>query len=139
MVERLLRVYLYLTAVLLLLALPCAALPYAWMDSVHRWLGLGALPDEPVVLYLARSASVLYACIGALHGFLASDVYRYRDLLRFLGWLKVVLGLTLLVIDVSAGMPWFWSAGEGPFILAWGLVLVALVRVLPAVPERPGN
>ena len=35
--------------------------PYAWMNAIHQWLGLGTLPDTPVVGYLARSTSAFYA------------------------------------------------------------------------------
>jgi hypothetical protein len=134
MSDRYVRLYLYVTAAILLLAVPCAAFPYTWMDAVHRWLGLGTLADEPMMLYLARSASALYATIGCLYFFLARDVPRYRDLLRFLGWLKVLLGLALVPIDLSAGLPWFWTAYEGPFVFGWGLGLLALLRLQP-VPE----
>ena len=50
-----------------LLAVPFVLLPVAWMDAVHdRGLGLGPLPRGPVVEYMARSLSVLYAGHGAL-------------------------------------------------------------------------
>ena len=47
-----------------LFAIPCALVPYSWMDAVHRWLGMGELPSEPVVGCLARSASAFYALDG---------------------------------------------------------------------------
>ena len=137
MTERVVRCFLYVTAGILLAALPCAFLPYAWMDAVHRWLGLGTLPDAPMVLYLARSASALYASIGGLYLYLAADPRRHRDVLRVLGWLKVALGIGLIPIDVSAGLPWFWTAYEGPFVLAWGLALLGMVRSLQPNAATP--
>ena len=42
--------------------------PYSWMDSIHRWMGMGELPNAPVVGYLARSASAFYALLGGYSG-----------------------------------------------------------------------
>ena len=49
-----------LTAVLFVFA------PHSWMDGIHQWLGLGKLPESPVVGYLARSTSAFYAMLGGL-------------------------------------------------------------------------
>jgi hypothetical protein len=42
------------------LAFPAMLLPPDWMAATHRWLGMGELPEAPVVDYLARSVSALY-------------------------------------------------------------------------------
>jgi hypothetical protein len=97
------------------------------MDAIHRALGLGSFPDGPMTLYLARSASVLYASIGPLYLFLSRDPIAYAALLRLFGAIKIALGFALLAIDVSAGLPWFWTAWEGPFVIAWGVGLLLLV------------
>ena len=44
---------------ILLLAAVCAVFPGEWYMFIHRLLGLGEFPDQPVVWYLARSASAL--------------------------------------------------------------------------------
>src|SRR5438874_1737454 len=63
--ERALFWVLRLNAGVLLLALPCALLPFAWMDVVHRDApGLGPLPDLPITRYMARSLSLVYAGRG---------------------------------------------------------------------------
>jgi hypothetical protein len=123
----LLRGYLIVTGLILLTAVPCACLSYSAMDSVHQSLGLGTLPDGPMTLYLARSASVLYASIGPVYLFLARDPMVYSALLRLLGTIKIFLGASLVAIDVAAGLPWFWTAWEGPFVAAWGVGLLLLV------------
>ena len=64
--DRVLFWLLRVNAGVLLLALPCALLPFAWMDAVHREaLGLDSLPDSPITRYLARSLSLVYAMRGA--------------------------------------------------------------------------
>ena len=64
--EDALRWFLRLVGAFSLLALPCALMPFSWMDATHRWLGLGTLPSEPIVAYLARSLSLFYALLGGL-------------------------------------------------------------------------
>ena len=122
-----LRAYLIVTGLILLTAAPCALLPYSWMDAIHHSLGLGTLPDGPMTLYLARSASALYASIGPLYLFMARDPMAYAPLLRLLGVIKIALGVALLGIDVSVSLPWFWTAWEGPFVITWGTCLLLLV------------
>src|SRR5687768_13106421 len=80
--ERRLALFLRWTAALLLLALPAVVLPHAWMDAIHQWLGLGPLPELPMVAYLARSESALYGVLAALYWHAAGDVRRYLPLLR---------------------------------------------------------
>jgi hypothetical protein len=33
------------------------------------------------------------------------------------------------VVDLSVGMPWWWALGEGPFLLLFGAVVLALQRL----------
>jgi hypothetical protein len=68
-----------------LFALVAVFMPVSWMAATHRWLGLGETPTAPVVEYLARSLSAFYALLGALCLVMASDLERYRPLVRFLG------------------------------------------------------
>ena len=44
-----------------LFAIPAIFLPYSWMNAIHDYMGLGELPDTPIVSYLARSLSAFYA------------------------------------------------------------------------------
>jgi hypothetical protein len=112
-----------------LCAIPFLLFPVAWMDAVHdRLLGLGPLPQAPVVEYMARSLSALYAVHGAVVFRLSFDVPRFRDAIRFLGWAHFIFGLTVLGIDLASGMPWWWTAGEGPGIAVGGVILLTLTR-----------
>src|SRR5688500_16448846 len=74
----------------------CAAIavvaPRAWLAGAHAWLGLGVLPDTPVVNYLIRSASALYALFGLVMVVLSYDVRRYWQLIGFLSWAALVHG-----------------------------------------------
>ena len=111
-----------------LFAIPAIFLPYAWMDAIHSYMGLGKLPDAPIVHYLARSLSAFYAVFGAITVFISCDVRRYRLLVAFWAILVSVMGGSLLGIDLSAGMPTSWTLSEGPPTIAIGIVVWWLQR-----------
>ena len=116
--ERLLVLVLRAASAVLLLALVPAAMPFAWMDAVHRWLGLGELPQQPVMEYLCRSASLLYAYHGAVLLFVSFDVRRWMPVLRCLAWLGVAFGAAVAVVDLAARLPPWWIVGDAASILA---------------------
>jgi hypothetical protein len=111
-----------------LFALVAVVMPFSWMVSIHRWLGLGEMPTGPVVEYLARSLSAFYAIMGALCLVLTTDLERYRPLVRFLGLAFARMSVVLLGVDLAAGMPWWWSASEGPGGVVFGALLFVLAR-----------
>jgi hypothetical protein len=112
-----------------LLAIPFLLFPFPWMNAVHdRALGLGPLPNAPIVEYMARCLSALYAVHGSVVFWISFDVSRYRPLIRFLGGLHLALGLTVLSIDFTSGLPLWWVFGEGPGIAVGGVLLLVLTR-----------
>src|SRR6266496_2516264 len=118
--EKVLVLLLRFVGVPALFALVAVFMPVSWMAATHRWLGLGEMPTGPVVEYLARSVSAFYALFGALCLVVASDLERYRPVVRFLGAAFALVGVILLGVDVTAGMPWWWSAFEGPLWVGLG-------------------
>jgi hypothetical protein len=103
-------------------------MPGDWMAATHRWLGLGELPRQPVVEYLARSASALYGFHGVLLLLVSRDPDRHHAIVRFIGWMNIAFGAMMAGIDWQAGLPWWWTLGEGPPIAAFGLVVLWLSR-----------
>ncbi len=69
--------------------------------------------------------------MGALCLVVAADLERYRPLVRFLGAGFALAGLVLLGVDVGAGMPWWWSAFEGPLWAGVGALMFFLARPAP--------
>ena len=65
--------------------------------AAHASLGLGPMPQGPLVGYLIRSASALYALHGALALFLSFDVRRYWRVITFLA-APMRIGTTLVGI-----------------------------------------
>src|SRR6266487_6162614 len=113
----------YLLGIGGLFALVPVVMPWSWMAATHRWLGLGEMPTAPVVEYLARSLSAFYAVMGALCLVMAADLERYRPLVRFLGVAFALMSVAPLGVDLAAGMPWWWSASEGPGGVVFGALL----------------
>ena len=105
--------------VVLLIAVIPAVMPFSWMIAIHRQLGMGELPEGPIMGYLTRSLSILYAMHGALVFFVSLDVRRYLPVVKCLAVLSIVLGAGLLVLDFVVGMPLFWIICEGPFIIVF--------------------
>jgi len=136
--ERLLVWLLRLFGASTLIALGAVFMPHDWMNLIHQRLGMGELPHLPIVGYLTRSISALYALHGALLIFLSLDVRRYLPLVRFLGAASAVMGVLLLGLDLAVGMPVFWTVAEGPPVVALGLVILILARRVKAwTPTAP--
>jgi len=127
----------YLVGIGGLFALVPVFMPLSWMVATHRWLGLGDMPTAPVVEYLARSVSAFYAFFGALCLVVAADLERYRPLVRFLGVAFVFFGIVFTGVDLSAGMPWWWTAIEGPPAVPFGVLMFLLARSDRSKPGAP--
>lgn len=111
-----------------LTALVFVAVPFSTMDAIHSSLGMGELPHQPVVGYLARSTSAFYALFGGLFWVLSFDLERYRTVLLYVGVALTSFGVMLLAIDWIEGMPLFWKLWEGPFVITFGVILFSLSR-----------
>ncbi len=126
--ERALVILLRIAAVILLTALIPSVMPFAWMKDLHRQLGMGELPEGPIIGYLTRSLSAMYALHGAIVLFVSWDVGRYLPVVKCLAVLAIAFGAAVLVLDVTVGMPPAWTASEGPFVIVLGGVLLWLAR-----------
>ena len=111
-----------------LAALLAVVAPDRWIDFAHRWTGLGPVPDGPIVAYLVRTTSALYALHGALIVFVSFDVARYERLIRFLALAALLHGAVILWIDTALPLPALWRYGEGPCFAATGAVVLWLQR-----------
>ncbi|MEM8963858.1 MAG: hypothetical protein AAGD38_20410 [Acidobacteriota bacterium] len=136
--ERWLALVMRLSGAILVLAFAAVLLPPAWMAWSHEKLGFGPLPETPVFEYLARSISLLYGCRGVAYLLLARDIRRYLPVIALFGWLDLVFGVAMLGIDLHAGMPWWWTAFEGPGLFVVGIITLSLVfRVRAAQAADP--
>jgi hypothetical protein len=130
--RRLLVLLLRFAGVVLVTAFLAIFLPVEWMASTHRALGMGEFPRAPIVDYLARSVAALYGFHGVLVLIVSGDPVRYRGIVSYLGIMNVLFGVTVLGIDLHAGLPFLWTVLEGPPLVIIGIVVIALNR-----PVRP--
>ncbi len=130
--ERALKILLRVVGSAALLATVAVFMPYSWMDAIHRMLGMGELPSEPIVGYLARSTSLFYAIVGGLAWVVSFDLRRHAAVTLYLGIAFVCAGVVLLGVDVVEGMPWFWSLVEAPTDIGIGAIILVLRRGAPA-------
>lgn len=128
--EKILALLLRISGIVALTALLAVVMPTPWMDSIHAWLALGELPRGPIVEYLTRSLSLMYALLGALLIYMAGDVRRYAPLIVFFAGVSVAFGSVLLGIDVYAGLPLSWILFEGPLAIILAVVILVLARRL---------
>ncbi len=119
-----------------LFALPAVFLPYGWMNAIHGALGLGTLPEAPIVDYLAHSLSAFYFLFGVVTLYISRDVRRYRDLVTLWAILAGISGVLITGIDLAAGMPASWTITEGPPAVATAFLVLWLQRISPS-PEMP--
>ena len=82
----------------------------------------------PLTDYLTRSIAALYGFHGVLVLIVSRDVVRYRSIVTFIGVMSIVFGAIMLAVDLHAGMPWWWTAGEGMPLAGMGLVVLLLNR-----------
>jgi NADH:ubiquinone oxidoreductase subunit 6 (subunit J) len=122
--DRYLKPFLRITGTVALLAVVAVVMPYSWMNAVHQWLGMGPLPAQPIVGYLARSTSAFYAILGGLLWLVSFDLRRYRPVLHYLGLVMILLGITIGIVDFMEGMPIWWRLAEGPINVVVGVLIL---------------
>jgi hypothetical protein len=124
MEDRVLVLVLRISGIILLTALVPAVMPFAWMQLIHGWIGMGDLPAKPIVGYLTRSLSLMYAMHGALIFFISLDVHRFLPAVKFLAALGMVFGAGMIFLDFMVGMPISWAICEGPFVILLSALLL---------------
>lgn len=119
---------LILAGMFLMLAFAAVLLPVPTMATIHRWLGLGDFPVQPITIYLARSTSLLYGIHGVLMFYTGCTLDHHWRLVWFFGWLHVVIGIVILAVDLLAPMPWYWTCLEGPPVAVLGGLILYLAE-----------
>jgi hypothetical protein len=124
--EQLLSWLLRLTGATEILAFFAVVMPRAWMEASHTWLGLGEMPDGPIIMFMIRQASYAYGMHGVSLWILASDVSRFRKLIVFNGISFLLAGPVFFLIDYYSGMPWFWTIIDSLGCASFGLAALWL-------------
>jgi hypothetical protein len=108
--ERLLSWLLRLAGATEVLAFIAVAMPRSWMEVSHAWLGLGEMPEGPLIMFMIRQASYTYGMHGVSLWVLASDVRRFRPLVTLNGVSFLLAAPAFFLIDYTSGVPPWWTA-----------------------------
>jgi len=131
--EKMLVLILRTVGTMSFLALFFVFVPYGWMNRLHALAGLGILPAEPVVGYLARSTSAFYAFLGVVKWLASMDIRRYRALTLTIAGFMFTFGAVFLFVDYREGLGLIWAVGEGGINLFFGVLLFWLGWRVPKV------
>lgn len=123
-----LRLVLFLGASTLISAIVPLFFSPQLMNEIHQKLGLGDFPIQPISIYLAKSACLLYAIHGMVLLFVAIRFDELKSMIPFLAWLHVGLGSVMIYVDAVSPMPIWWLVIEGPPVIGLGFLLFALYR-----------
>ena len=109
-----------------LLAFVAVVMPRSWMEASHAWLGLGVMPEGPLLMFMIRQASYVYGMHGVSLFILASDVERFRPLVVLNAISFLLAGPVFFLIDYTAGMPLWWTLGDAAACGSFGAALLFL-------------
>jgi hypothetical protein len=112
-----------------ILAFFAVVMPRSWMEISHTWLGMGVMPDGPLIMFMIRQASYVYGMHGVSLLILASDIDRFRPLIIFNGLSFLLAALVFFLIDYSSGMPWYWTIADPLGCGLFGAVLLWFNRI----------
>jgi hypothetical protein len=110
--DQLLSLILRLAGTFELLAFFAVVMPRSWMEASHSWLGMGVMPEGPLLMFMIRQASYAYGMHGVSLWLLATDIKRYRLLILLNGISFSIAAGVFFLIDYYAGMPFWWTIGD---------------------------
>jgi len=111
-----------------ILAFIAVVMPRSWMEIAHTWLGLGEMPNGPIIMFMIRQASYTYGIHGISLWVIASDVERFRLLVILNGIAFLVAAPVFFLIDHTSGMPLWWTLGGAFGCAGFGAALLWLSR-----------
>ena len=117
-----------------MLAFFAVVMPRSWMEASHAWLGMGEMRTSPLLMFMIRQSSYTYGMHGVGLWILASDVRRFRPLVILNGVAYLLAAPVFYLIDVSAGIPWWWTAAD---VLGCGLFGGALLWLTLGGRDEP--
>jgi hypothetical protein len=109
-----------------MLAFIAVVMPRSWMEITNAWLGLEAMPRGPLLMFMIRQASYTYGVHGLSLWLIATDVKRFRPFVVFNAIAFLVAAPVFFLIDFTAGMPWWWAAGDSVSCGLFGATLLIL-------------
>lgn len=125
---RALKICLWITGVLCLLAVVGLFIPFSGCEAVAGFFGIESLSDSPLVMYCIRTMAATFAGIGVYFIILASDPVKYGVLVPFSGSVMVFIGLVCAVTGMMVKMPLMWVMGDSLSCLVLGVLILVFWR-----------
>ncbi|HEY0763576.1 MAG TPA: hypothetical protein VGD61_14485 [Pyrinomonadaceae bacterium] len=113
------------------LAFIAVVMPRSWMEIANTSIGLGPMPDGPLLMFMIRQASYTYGVHGLSLWLIASDVERFRSFVVFNGIAFLLAAPVFFLIDLTSGMPWWWAVSDPGSCGLFGAALLWLSRRRP--------
>jgi hypothetical protein len=113
------------------LAFIAVVMPRSWMEIANTSIGLGPMPDGPLLMFMIRQASYTYGVHGLSLWLIASDVERFRPFIVFNGIAFLLAAPVFFLIDLTSGMPWWWAVSDPGSCGLFGAALLWLSRRRP--------
>jgi hypothetical protein len=79
-----------------------------------------------LVLLLRVAGVITVTAFVAIFLPVSTDPMKYRAIVSYIASMNVLFGVIVFAIDLHAGMPAYWTFGEGPPITAFGIVIAYL-------------
>ena len=111
-----------------ILAFFAVVMPRSWMEISHEWLGMGEMPHGAVLMFLIRQASYTYGMHGISLWVIATNVTRFRPLVILNGIAFLLAGPIFFWIDVTSGIPLWWTLEDTFGCGGFGAALLWLSR-----------
>ena len=96
------------------------------MEIAHTWLGMGEMPNGPIIMFMIRQASYTYGMHGISLWVIASNVERFRLLVILNGFAYLIAAPVFFLIDHTSGMPLWWTLGDAFGCGGFGAALLLL-------------
>ena len=59
---------------------------------------------------------------------LARDIHAYASIITLAAWASICFGIGSIIINLQLNFPLWWTWGEGPFIILYGMVILWLQK-----------
>lgn len=123
-----LKICLWITGILCLLAVFGMFLPISVFESMAKFFGIESFPDSPLIMYVIRTVSATFIGIGVFFIIMAMNPMKYGVMVPFSGMVAVFIGVVCVITGPAVGMPAPWFLGDFLSCAVPGALILAFWR-----------
>ncbi|MBT8339488.1 MAG: hypothetical protein HKP58_11960 [Desulfatitalea sp.] len=121
-----LKAALWVAAIGCLSSVPFIILPWSVVERIALWFGIGAIPNDLLIIYLLRVSCGVYGMIGVYFIILAKNPLGYGPMLDLGAYGLIIFGLLSLFVGWRLEMPLKIFSGDALSGLILGIIIIAL-------------